>query len=697
MDGQLTQSELDRFFEDYERDGYLLVRNALSVEEMGPIQAQWQRVRDELRKGKVIDGMNRDNFYIHGKLPSPVGDVYKHPTVVNIVKRLLGNDLALYLNRLNVKDTAFHDLIHLHQDIPYFNGGEKKINVFLALQDINLNNGAMVYVPKSHKLGILDRNTIDLSKHPELDVWVPSLRPGDLVFAHINLWHSSVPNTQQTDRVLLQMIYQPATDGSFYPLSVPKPILVAGDWKTKSFTPWQRITSATGSQLDNDKKEGEENDKKEGEENDKKERQGREKGYKAAFSANHNELVGMLKSAAPGWIKQPVKDLLSKRNILSRQDGRVVASTVSSLTQSKGSEWILPEYFTASTGPKQVWPLQENAVNWLYEIKPTVRYLKKAGKRRILVAACQGVSSEIVVALQRDGLTVCGYVHIPKNDGARFAAPDSKPIYASKDLPKLEGIDAIVVLASRDFSYVIRRCEQFLRSDIVIVPATREAIVPEPIRTTTVADWATRSSILTYLHASGLHGNFAEFGTFWGRSFYSSYYELNHWLRGKFYAFDSFEGLSDPDKLETAFTSGDFVKGAYGFSRLSFDALAEILGLPKERIVTVPGFFAKSLNSTEAQRLGIAPKSLSVVRIDCDLFDPTKSVLEFVAPLLDDGALVYFDDWRLCRADPRVGERGAGIEWLASNPGFELVDFHSIHWQHQWFIFHRNSQTRANS
>ena len=258
--------------------------------------------------------------------------------------------------------------------------------------------------------------------------------------------------------------------------------------------------------------------------------------------------------------------------------------------------------------------MREDAVNWLHEIKPTVRYLKKAGKRCILVAACQGITSEIVDALQRDGLTVRGYIHIPKSDGARFTAPDSKPIYAPKDLPKLEGIDAIVVLASRDFSYVIRKCEQFLRSDIVVVPATREAIVPEPIRRATVADWATHSSILTYLHASGLRGNFAEFGTFWGRSFYSSFFELSHWLQGKFYAFDSFEGLSDPDKLETAFTSGDFVKGAYGFNHLSFDALAEILGLPKERIVTVPGFFAKSLSSAEAQKLGIAPKSLSVVR-----------------------------------------------------------------------------------
>src|SRR3954470_19710513 len=211
----LAGVDLDAIAESYERDGYALVRGALSPDEMAPIQAQWQRVRDPLREGQPIDGIRRDNFYIHGELPPPVGEVYKHPVVTAIAQRLIGPDVAMYLNRLNVKDEAFSDSIHLHQDEPYFNGGPGKINFFVALQDINLLNGAMVYVPGSQRFGRLDRETIDIGEHPELDVVVPSLRPGDLVIADILLWHSSVPNTVGTDRVLLQMIFQPASDGSF--------------------------------------------------------------------------------------------------------------------------------------------------------------------------------------------------------------------------------------------------------------------------------------------------------------------------------------------------------------------------------------------------------------------------------------------------------------------------------------------------
>ena len=52
------------------------------------------------------------------------------------------------------------------------------------------------------------------------------------------------------------------------------------------------------------------------------------------------------------------------------------------------------------------------------------------------------------------------------------------------------------------------------------------------------------------------------------------------------------------------------------------------------------------------------------------------------------GALLYFDDWRLCRASPEVGERAAALAWRRDNPSIDLIELHRDHWQHQWFIFH---------
>ena len=85
------------------------------------------------------------------------------------------------------------------------------------------------------------------------------------------------------------------------------------------------------------------------------------------------------------------------------------------------------------------------------------------------------------------------------------------------------------------------------------------------------------------------------------------------------------------------------------------------------------------------------PGSVSVCVIDCDLYEPTLQALEFVTPLLEQGGLIYFDDWRLCRASAEVGERGAALTWLARHPEFELVELHRELWQHQWYILQRRS------
>jgi ectoine hydroxylase-related dioxygenase (phytanoyl-CoA dioxygenase family) len=743
---------MDRIVEEFERTGFVVVRAAMSPEEMAPIQAQWARLRDPLRAGEVVDGIRRDNFYIHGRLPSPVGDVYRHPVIVDVANRLLGPDVAIYLNRLNVKDNAFRDLIHLHQDMPFFNGGGRKINFFIALQDINLNNGAMVFVPGSHRLGVLDRNTIDISKHPELDVVVPSLRPGDLAIADIRLWHSSVPNAAGTDRVLLQMIFQPADDGSYYPFSVPAPEVITGEWHTDQFPAWELIRAPA------EKAPAKTDDQIAGSRQDTPIRdsvQASEAQSSSADIENHQSTsesaidrsaVVRIATAAPTdseiaaappgdapvtptsvpgvavdavplafiastarailpvgikhWIRRAVTAAMNTADLravppgASGQNGSGLRTeaVVAEPPAPRKPARDLPRFFTPSTGPEQVWSLPETEIDWATELEATARYLRQVTKTDVLLAVRTRPEPPLVAQAEVLGLNVKGYVHIAQPGEDPLSPYDGRPVYQPQDLPRLAGIGAIVVLCSRDFSLAVRSCEHFLRDDILFVPGTTEAIVGEPVRAASVGDWALRSSILTYLYVSGLRGDFAEFGTFWGRAFFGSFYELHHWLQGKMYAFDSFEGLSEPDPREKSYTNGDFAKGAYGFNHASFRAVSDILGLPKERIVTVPGFFDKTLTPQKARELGLAPRSLSVCRIDCDLLEPTRAVLEFITPWLDDGALIYFDDWRLCRADPTLGERGAVMSWLKANPSFELVDFHSIHWQHQWFIFHRNKQ-----
>lgn len=253
--------------------------------------------------------------------------------------------------------------------------------------------------------------------------------------------------------------------------------------------------------------------------------------------------------------------------------------------------------------------------------------------------------------------------------------------------------DGVVVVDS--FATFMRALQPMLSRGAIVVPADPDHVIPAPLRNANALDAAWNFSAATnYVARCGLKGNYLEFGVFWGASFYRNYFLMRHWLDGAFYAFDSFAGLSAPQPEETAFTAGDFQAGAYCCNLASFRALGAALGVDDTRIRAVPGFFDKTLAGKSGSDYDIAERSVAVCIIDCDLMEPTADVLEFVSPLLCDGALVYFDDWRLCRASAKVGERAAALKWLAANPGFELIEFTDAapgvaSWQYQWFIFQR--------
>jgi hypothetical protein len=250
--------------------------------------------------------------------------------------------------------------------------------------------------------------------------------------------------------------------------------------------------------------------------------------------------------------------------------------------------------------------------------------------------------------------------------------------------------DGVVIVDADAFRGLMRTLEPLARRGCLILPASRDWVVPQELRDgdAMYSAWKTTSAA-NYAARCNLKGHYLEFGTFWGSSFFPNYFRLRHWLRGSFFAFDSFRGLSTPRADETLFTGGDFQEGAYCSNERSFAALADFLGVSSDRFSVIPGFFNETLSRVSPAKYGLKPGSVSVCYIDCDLREPTEQVLDFVTPLLEEGALIYFDDWRLCRASRHVGERAAALNWLAHNPHFELVEFDRDAWQHQWFIFSR--------
>lgn len=226
---------------------------------------------------------------------------------------------------------------------------------------------------------------------------------------------------------------------------------------------------------------------------------------------------------------------------------------------------------------------------------------------------------------------------------------------------------------------------------IKVVPTSKDLVVRRPIISQGIGQAANNGDVIAhYLMRSNLKGGYAEFGTWFGTSFYSNWLDYGDQLTGDWFAFDSFGGLPNTRENEKIWTESDWIQGRYWCNESSFLGNGELCGAPVEKIQVVDGFYSDTLDHHTISDYGIKEKSLSFVCVDCDLYDSTLSVLRFIEPALDDGAVIYFDDWLLARAGPEAGEYHAAQVWIKeSGNKIDLVPLHKKYWAHQYVIFNR--------
>lgn len=109
--------------------------------------------------------------------------------------------------------------------------------------------------------------------------------------------------------------------------------------------------------------------------------------------------------------------------------------------------------------------------------------------------------------------------------------------------------------------------------------------------------------------------------------------------RKELWAFDSFEGLptpSTPDKLESGFHP-KALKGHFGDTNL--DVVKRKLALVgyEAPVALKPGWFDKTLHE--------APSPLSLVFLDCDLYESYQVCLRELWPKLSPGGVMIFDEY----------------------------------------------------
>lgn len=178
-------------------------------------------------------------------------------------------------------------------------------------------------------------------------------------------------------------------------------------------------------------------------------------------------------------------------------------------------------------------------------------------------------------------------------------------------------------------------------------------------------------SIARFCHINRpIKGYYFEFGCHGANTIKMAYDSFHHLFDWTYVAFDSFEGfpeIQEIDKQEI------WEKGKCKTTEDDFIRIATRHGIPKEKLITIKGFYDVSLTPELKSRL--LPTKAAVVYIDCDLYTSTVPVLDFIKDFLQKGTIIVFDDWYCFHGDPEKGERRAFREFKDKNPGLIFEDF----------------------
>jgi hypothetical protein len=168
-------------------------------------------------------------------------------------------------------------------------------------------------------------------------------------------------------------------------------------------------------------------------------------------------------------------------------------------------------------------------------------------------------------------------------------------------------------------------------------------------------------------------GDYLEFGVFRGDSFLCmDRVRRQRGLSFRLVGFDSFQGLpelaAEDAKLgwEAGWFHSDYERTRRRLSRG---------GIDWDHASLVKGWYDETL--TPELRSTYLLRKASTIMVDCDLYSSTQTVLRFVAPLILDEAIVFFDDWDGGRA---LAERGEGEarafqEFLVEHPELSSEEF----------------------
>jgi hypothetical protein len=200
---------------------------------------------------------------------------------------------------------------------------------------------------------------------------------------------------------------------------------------------------------------------------------------------------------------------------------------------------------------------------------------------------------------------------------------------------------------------------------------------------------------IEYINYEAVEGDIVEFGVFTGVSLALFAKAMTFDPKGmqrRLVGFDSFEGLPGSAEPHARWQPGDCSTNHSWHPFLAVgDAVTPDVTRRLFRACGLgePVLHVGSFASTLPAAFPAQHPRVALAHFDCDLYESTRDALEAIAPALQDGSLLLFDDWFHYRGHPMKGEARAFGEFLDAHPEWGAVQYRTYATFCNSFILHR--------
>ena len=233
----MQRNDLKDYVTSFENDGYVVMDNAITADQLAALNDQLRRWVDESRQhvsnfGEIMDG--RPRFDVEPRTHSPetpalrrisspieVSDSYLAVTrdnaALDLTAEIFGPNIKLVATKVNLKLPGSGTAVKYHQDFPFEpHSNDNVMTVLIFLDDVTPDNGPLEVVPGSHRGKIhtlwhdgVFTGAVDPDMEKGLrDASVSCTgKAGSACLMHSRLLHASLPNMTNAPRSLFIVTY----------------------------------------------------------------------------------------------------------------------------------------------------------------------------------------------------------------------------------------------------------------------------------------------------------------------------------------------------------------------------------------------------------------------------------------------------------------------------------------------------------